>query len=185
MMVTPSPDSRTYAFMSQNAGAEEAGGRACTSSAMTARGSREFRHRPAARRSRTGRGGAGGGPGGAASRNGRETAAIFTICKTAAFIPSRFLQRRTQPAAAGWWTAEGAVERRRARLLAAANASTPRRIQFSVRMEIDRAAERRQVFEEAWRMMKNRFYDRQHARRELGRRERYIRNPTPDIADTG
>lgn len=37
----------------------------------------------------------------------------------------------------------------------------PRRVDFSVRMIIDRPAERRQVFEEAWRVMKNRFYDPQ------------------------
>jgi len=37
--------------------------------------------------------------------------------------------------------------------------STPRRISFTVRLEVDEEAERRQVFEEAWRVMKNRFYD--------------------------
>ena len=44
---------------------------------------------------------------------------------------------------------------------AAAESSTaaPRRIAFTVRLEIDQAAERRQVFEEAWRVMKYRFYD--------------------------
>ncbi len=36
---------------------------------------------------------------------------------------------------------------------------TPRRVSFTVRLEVDEAAERRQVFEEAWRVMKNRFYD--------------------------
>jgi tricorn protease len=41
----------------------------------------------------------------------------------------------------------------------AATGSAPRRITFTVRMEIDLAAERKQVFEEAWRVMKNRFYD--------------------------
>jgi tricorn protease len=35
----------------------------------------------------------------------------------------------------------------------------PRQITFAVRMQIDRPAERKQVFEEAWRTMKNRFYD--------------------------
>ena len=35
----------------------------------------------------------------------------------------------------------------------------PKRIDFTVRMLIDRPAERKQVFEEAWRVMKNRFYD--------------------------
>ena len=37
--------------------------------------------------------------------------------------------------------------------------AAPRRIPLSLKMEIDIPAERRQVFEEAWRVMKNRFYD--------------------------
>jgi tricorn protease len=37
--------------------------------------------------------------------------------------------------------------------------STSRRIAFTVRLEVDEVAERRQVFEEAWRVMKNQFYD--------------------------
>ena len=37
--------------------------------------------------------------------------------------------------------------------------AAPKRIDFTVRMVIDRQAERKQVFEEAWRVMKNRFYD--------------------------
>ncbi len=41
----------------------------------------------------------------------------------------------------------------------AAATATPRRIPFTVRMQVDRTAERRQVFEEAWRVMKYRFYD--------------------------
>jgi len=41
----------------------------------------------------------------------------------------------------------------------ASTTAAPRRIAFTVRMEIDIPAERRQVFEEAWRVMKNRFYD--------------------------
>jgi tricorn protease len=35
----------------------------------------------------------------------------------------------------------------------------PRRINFTLRMEFDTVAEQRQVFAEAWRVMKNRFYD--------------------------
>jgi tricorn protease len=42
----------------------------------------------------------------------------------------------------------------------AAPSATPRRIDFTARMLIDHAAERRQVFIEAWRVMRNRFYDR-------------------------
>jgi tricorn protease len=40
-----------------------------------------------------------------------------------------------------------------------ASSSTPRRVTFTVRLEVDETAERRQVFDEAWRVMKNRFYD--------------------------
>ncbi len=40
------------------------------------------------------------------------------------------------------------------------SSATPRRVSFTVRMEVDHVAERREVFEEAWRAMKNRFYDR-------------------------
>jgi tricorn protease len=42
----------------------------------------------------------------------------------------------------------------------ASSSSAPRRIDFTVRMRIDHAAERKQVFIEAWRVMRNRFYDR-------------------------
>jgi len=40
-----------------------------------------------------------------------------------------------------------------------ANGPTPRRIPFTIHLQIDEAAERQQVFEEAWRTMKYRFYD--------------------------
>src|ERR1019366_8906176 len=40
-----------------------------------------------------------------------------------------------------------------------ANGPTPRRIPFTIHMQVDEAAERQQVFEEAWRTMKYRFYD--------------------------
>ncbi len=43
--------------------------------------------------------------------------------------------------------------------LTIANGPTPHRIPFTIRMQIDEAAERQQVFEEAWRTMKYRFYD--------------------------
>jgi len=41
----------------------------------------------------------------------------------------------------------------------AAGRATPRRINFTARVEVDHQAERKQVFEESWRIMKNRFYD--------------------------
>jgi tricorn protease len=37
--------------------------------------------------------------------------------------------------------------------------ATPRRINFTCRVEVDHRAERKQVFDESWRVMKHRFYD--------------------------
>jgi tricorn protease len=37
--------------------------------------------------------------------------------------------------------------------------ATPRRVTFTARVEVDHRAERRQVFDESWRVMKHRFYD--------------------------
>ncbi len=56
------------------------------------------------------------------------------------------------------WTRRTAAAAAAATTTASTGAG-PRRIDFSVRMVIDVAAERKQVFEEAWRVMKNRYYD--------------------------
>src|SRR5207253_10895488 len=40
-----------------------------------------------------------------------------------------------------------------------ASTGSARRVSFTVKVEIDHAARRRQVFGESWRVMKNRFYD--------------------------
>ncbi len=40
-----------------------------------------------------------------------------------------------------------------------ASGTTPRRLEFTARVEVDHRAERKQVFEESWRVMKHRFYD--------------------------
>jgi tricorn protease len=104
----------------------------------------------------------------AASRSGRATAAAFTICKAAAStrwpsaaaarIPAqRRLPRRLPDAAVGGEDAAAAAAA--AAATTTATGAGPRRIDFSVRMVIDIAAERKQVFEEAWRVMKNRYYD--------------------------
>jgi tricorn protease len=37
--------------------------------------------------------------------------------------------------------------------------ATPRRLTFTARVEVDHRAERKQVFDESWRVMKHRFYD--------------------------
>ncbi len=55
---------------------------------------------------------------------------------------------------------------------------------FTVRMVIDRAAERQQVFEEAWRVMKNRFYDpKMHGANWAAAKDTY-ESLLPNIADT-
>ena len=65
-----------------------------------------------------------------------------------------------------------------------AGGASPRRIEISVRMEIDIPAERRQVFEEAWRVMKNRFYDPQmHGANWAAAKDTY-ESLLPYIADT-
>jgi tricorn protease len=62
--------------------------------------------------------------------------------------------------------------------------ASPRRIEISVRMEIDIPAERRQVFEEAWRVMKNRFYDpNMHGANWAAAKDTY-ESLLPYIADT-
>src|SRR5205085_10858735 len=59
----------------------------------------------------------------------------------------------------------------------------PRRIPLTVRMLVDRPAERRQVFEEAWRVMKNRFYDaNMHGVNWAAAKDRY-ESLLPNIAD--
>jgi tricorn protease len=62
------------------------------------------------------------------------------------------------------------------------SSSTPKRVTFTVRLEVDLAAERRQVFEEAWRVMKFRFYDpKMHGVDWAAARERY----QPLLANVG
>ena len=62
--------------------------------------------------------------------------------------------------------------------------AAPRQIPFTVRMEIDLVAERKQVFEEAWRTMKNRFYDgKMHGVNWAAAKDTY-ETLLPDIADT-
>ncbi len=89
------------------------------------------------------------------------TGAPSTSCKAAALFEApasggggdTAVEKHPAEAAAG--AAEGAA----ARGPTIANGPTPRRIPFTIRMQIDEAAERQQIFEEAWRTMKYRFYD--------------------------
>ena len=63
-------------------------------------------------------------------------------------------QRRAQGAAAG---AAGAAARAAATEPAAS--ATARQVTYTANLEVDRKALRAQVFNEGWRIMKNRFYD--------------------------
>jgi tricorn protease len=178
MVVTPSPDSRTYAFLSQNAGAEEPGAPALyiigdDGTHLT----RIPNTVPQTEGRGRGRGGAApAGPGAAAepqwSKDGRnifylQNGGIYSVAVPAA---------SDTPAAAGRGGRGGAAA-------PAAATATPRRVTFTVRMEVDRTAERRQVFEEAWRVMKNRFYDgTMHGVNWAAAKDKY-ETLLPDIAD--
>ncbi|MBI4906699.1 MAG: PD40 domain-containing protein [Acidobacteria bacterium] len=169
MAVSPSPDSRTYAFMAFGGGGTDGpGGFGGGAGVYTVSedGTRLTRiNQPAApdpdaggRRGRGGFGGGGSEP--QWSRDGRtlyysQSGGIFAASisdsgpSTASVAPtgSPFAGRGARGGAAPSTAPTGG------------GGATPRRISFTVRMEVDAAAERRQVFEEGWRVMKYRFYD--------------------------
>ena len=62
-------------------------------------------------------------------------------------------------AAAGGRGGRGGAAPAAASATPAAAGATARQVTFTINMELDRKAQRRQVFEEGWRVMKNRFYD--------------------------
>jgi tricorn protease len=171
--VVPSPDSRTYLFMAQGGATEEAaapgagGGPGMYTIADD--GSRLTRLNTtvadAAGGGGRGRGGRGGGGGFAEPQWARDGRAIYFMQGGGLYS----LAIPAPPAAdSGAAPAEGGGRGGRggrgatgaaATTETAATGAAPRRISFTVRLEIDLTAERKQVFEEAWRVMKNRFYD--------------------------
>jgi len=199
--VYPSPDSRTYAFQSGGFGgggaaaAEEGGGPGLYIIREDGTGMQRLNTTvaDAGRGGRGGRGGGGGFGGGGNepqwSRDGRNLymligGGIYSISVPAA--PAG--DTASAGAAAGGRGGRGG--RGGAAAPAAAAAATadagagPRRIPFTVRLIIDRPAERRQVFDEAWRVMKNRFYDaNMHGVNWAAARDKY-ESLLPHIADT-
>jgi tricorn protease len=173
--VVPAPDSRTYAFMAAGGGAPGAedatagGGPAIYTIAED--GSRETRLNtiiPAEAGAGRGRGGRGGGFFGGGnepqwSRDSRSIyfmagGGIYSVAVTAA--PAGDSAPPAGAAAAGGRGGRGGRGSTTATAAPSDTSSAgPRRVTFTVRMVVDRVAERRQVFEEAWRVMKNRFYD--------------------------
>jgi len=173
--VYPAPDSRTYAFQSGGGGGAAA---AADDSGpglyiMGDDGSRVTRLNTTVTDTGTGRGGRGGGRGGGGgggsepqwSRDSRSIYMLLGGGLYAISVPAA--PANDAPAAAGRGGAIGGGGRGGRGTTAAPTTTAgagdtgagPRRIPFTVRMVIDRPAERRQVFEEAWRVMKNRFYD--------------------------
>jgi tricorn protease len=158
MQVVPSPDSRTYAFVAIGGIEEGRGGPAIYT--IGDDGTRLTRVSQSAAPDAAGgpprgRGGFGGGGFGEPqwSRDGRN---IFYMQGGGIYSVAAPVALAADAVATG---GAGRGARGAAPAASAPAASTPRRIDFTVRLEVDHAAERRQVFEEGWRVMKNRFYD--------------------------
>jgi tricorn protease len=164
MSVVPSPDSRTYAFVALGGGSEEGGGGPALYT-IGEDGSRMTRLSsgpapgPGGGRGRGGFGGGFGDPQWA--RDSRslyymQGGGIYTVA-----VPAPPAGESGASPAAGGGGRGGRGFGGGAPVAAAATGSTPspRRITFTVRVEVDEAAERKQVFGEAWRIMKDRFYD--------------------------
>ena len=177
--VVPSPDGRTYLFQAQGAGPAAADDAAAAAGpgmyTIAEDGTRLTRlnttlaDATAGRGGRGGRGGGGGGFGGGSepqwNRDGRSIY-FLTGGSLATLAIAQAPADAGAPAAAAAGGRGGRGGRAGATTTAAPTSAeaagpAPRRIPFTVRMEIDVAAERKQVFEEAWRVMKNRFYDAQ------------------------
>ncbi|MBM3811281.1 MAG: biopolymer transporter Tol [Acidimicrobiia bacterium] len=160
--IVPSPDSRTYAFVTIGGGEEGFSGPALY--IIGEDGSRLTRiSTDAGRESSEGPRGRGGFGGGGLdpqwSRDGRniyymQGGGLYSVAVPAAPAADSGPSAASTPRGGG-----GRFPGAPAAPSAAPASSTPRRVAFTIRMEIDHASQRRQVFEEAWRVMKYRFYD--------------------------
>jgi len=156
--VVPAPDSRSYAVVvggGAGSGAAEGPGLYVIGDDGT-RLTRISTAPEAAGAGGRGRGGAGGGGGFDPqwSKDGRsiyymQGGGIYSVAAPAA--PAGDSSAAAAPVGRGGRGGTAPV--------AGAATATPRRIAFTVRLEVDNEAERKQVFEEGWRVMKNRFYD--------------------------
>jgi tricorn protease len=167
--IAPSPDGRTYAFVASDGG-EDGGGRPALYT-IAEDGTRQTlvtQGAPPDPSSGTprGRGGFGGGGFGEPqwSKDGRnifylQGGGVYSVAAPAAPADDS----PAAPAAGGFGGGRrggrGSGGLAVTAAAGAATSATPRRVDFTVRLMVDHPAERREVFEEAWRVMKNRFYD--------------------------
>jgi tricorn protease len=198
MSVVPAPDSRSYAFMvgggAPGAGAEPAGG-GPRIYIITEDGSRvtPLNTTVTNEAGGRGRGGRGGGfgffGGGNEPQWTRDSRTIYFM--TGGGIYSVAVPQQTEGAgapsgssAAAGRGGRGGTAAPAATAAAAATGAGPRRVTFTVRMTVDRVAERKQVFDEAWRVMKNRFYDaKMHGVNWAAAKDKY-ESLLPHVADT-
>ena len=166
MFVAPAPDSRTYLFAAQGAATDDpaAGGPGMYTIADDGTRMTKLNTTTAdAGSGAPGRGGRGGGGGLNEPQWSRDGRGIYFLqgggLYSLAIAGAAATDTSAAPAAATGGRASRGTATSAAATDGAPAGAAPRRISFSVKMEIDIAAERRQVFEEAWRVMKNRFYD--------------------------
>ncbi|HEX3878880.1 MAG TPA: S41 family peptidase, partial [Bryobacteraceae bacterium] len=176
--VIPAPDSRSYLFIATGGASEEGNGPGAGAGpayyTIADDGARLTRLNTtptdaAAGRGRGGRGaGGGGGAGGNEAQWSRDGRSIYFLQGGSLYSLAvggggdTAGANGANAAAAGRGGRGGGGGGRGGAAAPTATASTgaaPRRIDFSLRMVIDIPAERRQIFEEAWRTMKNRYYD--------------------------
>ncbi len=190
--VVPSPDSRTYAFVAAGGG-DAAGTGAGGGPALYTINEDGTRLTVVAQSSAGGgRGGRGGGGGGGFGdlQWTKDSRSIYFLQGTGIFsiaiAPAAVGENGAAPAGGGSGRGGrgGGAAPSPAATSASMPSSTPRRINFTVRMAVDSIAERKQVFEEAWRTMKNRFFDpKMHGVDWAAAKAKY-ESLLPDIADT-
>jgi tricorn protease len=162
MVVVPAPDSRMYAFLS--AGAQPTGGDSQEGPApgpalyVVREDGTGLEHLNTTVPLTPGNGPGGGFGGGFSEPQWARDGRIYMMLRRQLYaiqVPMTSAGDSTPAAAArGVRVAVAASPG-----TSAAQTTGPRPVTFTVRMQIDRPAERKQIFEEAWRTMKNRFYD--------------------------
>ncbi len=183
--VEPAPDSRTYAFLTFGAGPGPGAGGGPGLYTISADGSHVNRvNSPAPEEGAGGRGRGGFGFGGSEPQWSRDSRTLYFLQAGSLYsvaIPPAPEEGANTPAAGGRGGRGGPAS---ASTGTPPTGATPRRIDFTVRLLIDRPAERQQVFEEAWRVMKNRFYDAKMHGVNWSAAKDTFESLLPNIADT-